>query len=205
MLSKKININALFTNGMTTGVILQFVAALLGVVLLASLMLSADKSFKLHYDRNGLIWSVAAGLAVGLAEMLSFYVSGLGVPATQSIPVIIGGSVMFGAILGVILLGEKLMLHGWSGILILVIGIVFIALDPGEKVEEGGGSNIVDDDKPPDYWVLIALICANAYAFYNIFIKKGSSSIDPILGGKKLIPIDAEPPFTILLNLIFIY
>ena len=41
--------------------------------------------------------------------------------------------------------------------------------------------------------------------FYNIFIKKGSSSIDPILGGKKLIPIDAEPPFTILLNLIFIY
>jgi drug/metabolite transporter (DMT)-like permease len=86
-----------------------------------------------------------------------------------------------------------------------VIGIVFIALDPGEKVEEGGGSNIVDDDKPPDYWVLIALICANAYAFYNIFIKKGSSSIDPILGGKKLIPIDAEPPFTILLNLIFIY
>jgi hypothetical protein len=51
--------------------------------------------------------------------MLSFCVSGLGVPATQSIPVIIGGSVMFGAILGVILLGEKLMLHGWSGILIL--------------------------------------------------------------------------------------
>jgi transporter family protein len=168
-------------------VILQLVAALLGVILLAFLMLTADKSFKLNYDRNGLIWSVAAGLSVGLAEMLSFCVSGLGVPATQSIPVIIGGSVMFGAILGVILLGEKLMLHGWSGILTLVIGIVCIALDPGEKVEEGGvDSDIVSIDKPPVYWILIALICANAYAFYNIFIKKGSSSIDPILGGTKL-------------------
>jgi len=170
------------------GVILQLVAALLGVVLLAFLMLTADKSFKLNYDRNGLIWSVAAGLSVGIAEMLSFCVSGLGVPATQSIPVIIGGSVLFGAVLGVLLLGEKLMIHGWSGILTLVIGILCIALDPGEKVEEGGGgSNIVNIDKPPAYWVLIALICANTYAFYNIFIKKGSSSIDPILGGTKLI------------------
>ena len=115
-------------------------------------------------------------------------VSGLGVPATQSIPMIIGGSVLFGAILGVILLGEILMLHGWSGILTLVIGIICITLDPGEKVKEGGVvSDIISIDEPPVYWVLIALICANAYAFYNIFIKKGSSSIDPILGGTKLI------------------
>ena len=162
---------------------MQLVAALLGVILLAFLMLTADKSFKLNYDRNGLIWSVASGLSVGIAEMLSFCVSGLGVPATQSIPVIIGGSVLFGAILGVILLGEKLMIHGWSGILTLVIGIICIALDPGEKVEEGGvDSDNVSIDKPP-----VSLICANAYAFYNIFIKKGSSSIDPILGGTKLL------------------
>ena len=100
---------------------------------------------------------------------------------------IIGGSVLFGAILGVILLGEILMLHGWSGILTLVIGIICITLDPGEKVKEGGVvSDIISIDEPPVYWVLIALICANAYAFYNIFIKKGSSSIDPILGGTKL-------------------
>ncbi len=189
---------------MTTGVILQLVAALLGVVLLASLMLSADKSFKLHYDRNGLLWSVSAGIAVGLAEMLSSCVSGLGVPAMQSIPVIIGGSVMFGAVLGVVLLGEKLMHHGWSGVLILVVGIVCIAIDPGEKVKEGGASDVVDGN-PPTYWILIALVCANAYAFYNIFIKKGSNSINPILGGKKLAPIDAELPFTMFLNLFFTY
>ena len=130
-----------------------------------------------------------AGLAVGLAEMLSFCVSGLGVPATQSIPIIIGGSVMFGAVLGLVLLGEKLMLHGWSGVALLVTGIALVALDPGEKVEEGGSQGEgdsaarTDGGGPPVYWIAIALVCASAYAFYNIFIKKGSASINPILGG----------------------
>lgn len=110
------------------GVILQFVAALLGTGLLAFLMFTSDKTFELHSDKDGIYWACMAGLAVGLAEMLSFCVSGLGVPATQSIPIIIGGSVMFGAVLGMIILGEQLMLHGWSGIGLLVTGIVCVAL-----------------------------------------------------------------------------
>mmetsp|Transcript_11779 Transcript_11779/g.25518 ORF Transcript_11779/g.25518 Transcript_11779/m.25518 type:complete len:428 (+) Transcript_11779:166-1449(+) len=174
-------------NPILGGVILQFVAALLGTALLAALVLGGDGTFKLHYDRDGLFWSVMAGLAVGLAEMLSFCVSGLGVPATQSIPIIIGGSVMFGAVLGLLMLGEKLMLHGWSGVALLVTGIACVALDPGEKVEEGGGGGdgaaAIPEDGPPIYWIAIALVCASAYAFYNIFIKKGSASINPILGG----------------------
>lgn len=170
------------------GVILQFVAAILGVGLLTGLMLSGDAKFKLHYNRDGIFWACMAGLAVGLAEMLSFCVSGLGVPATQSIPIIIGGSVMFGAVLGVVTLGERLMLHGWSGVALLVTGIAFVALDPGEKVEEGGRGEaeviVAGGGNPPSYWVTVALVCANAYAFYNIFIKKGSASINPILGGR---------------------
>ncbi|KAL9179138.1 hypothetical protein ACHAXT_000180 [Thalassiosira profunda] len=169
-------------NPILGGVILQFVAALLGSALLGSLLLT-DKTFKLHYDNDGLLWSVMAGLAVGLAEMLSFVVSGLGVPATHSIPIIIGGSVLFGAVLGLLMLGEQLMVQGWSGVGLLVIGIVCVALDPGEKVEEGGGESAEAEGGPPAYWVVVALICANAYAFYNIFIKKGSASINPILGG----------------------
>ncbi len=182
--------------------VLQFVAALLGTLLLASLVFSADKSFELHYDRNGLMWSVAAGLAVGLAEMLSFCVSGLGVPASQSIPIIIGGSVMFGAVLGLIVLGERLMLHGWMGIALLVIGVVCVALDPGEMVEEGvgGSSGEAINGKPPAYWVIIALICASAYAFYNIFIKKGSASMNPILGGENFHSVHRVPNTQYLLN-----
>jgi bacterial/archaeal transporter family protein len=170
------------------GVVLQFVAALLGTVLLALLMCK-DKEAKaeIEYDRAGIFWSCCAGLAVGSAEMLSFVVSGLGVPATQSIPIIIGGSVVVGAVLGLVLLGEVMMCHGWSGILLLVIGIGLVATDPGEKAQEGGvpsDEDSVEKECPPLLsWVGIALLCASAYALYNIFIKKGSASINPILGG----------------------
>lgn len=75
-----------------------------------------------------------AGIAVGAAELLSFTVSGLGVQATQSIPIIIGGSVLFGAILGLLLLGETMMVPGWLGIALLTTGIGIVATDPGEKV-----------------------------------------------------------------------
>lgn len=37
---------------------------------------------------------------------------------------------------------------------------------------------------PPFYvWIGPALVCALCYALYNIFIKKGSASIHPVLGG----------------------
>ena len=40
-------------------------------------------------------------------------------------------------------------------------------------------------EEPPElcHWIVSALLCALAYALYNIFIKKGSASIHPILGG----------------------
>jgi len=76
-------------NPILGGVILQFVAAVMGSVLLGGLMLAGD-GMKLHADKEGIMWSICAGLAVGVAEMLSFFVSGMGVPVTHSIPVIIG-------------------------------------------------------------------------------------------------------------------
>lgn len=67
---------------------------------------------------------------------------------------------MFGAVLGMLLLGEKLMLWGWSGIAMLVTGIAMVATDPGEKVEEGTGST--DSSSPPLLlWIAPALICAS--------------------------------------------
>jgi transporter family protein len=168
---------------MLGAVILQFVAAVLGTVLMAGMLLTGDaKPSEIRYDRKGLLWSIYAGFSVGTAEMLSFCVSGMGVEATQFIPVIIGGSVMFGAVLGLLILGEKMLCHGWSGVAMLVTGIAMVATDPGEKVVEVG-----DSDKkvapPLLIWIGPALLCASAYAFYNIFIKKGSASINPIFGG----------------------
>ena len=76
--------------------ILQFVAALLGTLLIGSLMLFADKSFELHYDRNGLIWSVAAGLAVGLAEMLSEFVINLAASPLNTLLVVVALYIVLG-------------------------------------------------------------------------------------------------------------
>jgi len=164
------------------GVILQFVAALSGTLLLL-LLIARGKSSEIFWDKWGMFWSTGAGLWVGTAEMLSFTVSGMGVPATQSIPIIIGGSVLFGAILGFCLLGEVMVCHGWSGVVMLTVGIGLVATDPGEKAEEGSGA-AEDVEAPPLYiWIGPALCCAMAYALYNICIKKGSASINPILGG----------------------
>jgi bacterial/archaeal transporter family protein len=186
-------------------VILQFVAALLGSVLLGVIVWN-EVGAEIHYDKVGLFWSMCAGLAVGSAEMLSFFVSSLGVQASQFIPIIIGGSVMFGAVLGMILLGETMMFHGWSGIALLVTGIALVATDPGVKVEEGGVGSTVelsdDENEPPPLvvWIGPALVCAICYAFYNIFIKKGSASINPILGGVVLQFVAAIFGSTLLLG-----
>ena len=82
-----------------------------------------------HYDRPGIFWSVCAGVAVGIAEMISFLVSSMGVPAVHSIPVIIGGSVLFGTLLGFVLLQENLSPRGWFGVLLLVGGIALVGTD----------------------------------------------------------------------------
>jgi uncharacterized membrane protein len=68
------------------GVILQIVAAFLGTLLLIFIVVQ-DGMDTLEFDRSGINWSVLAGVAVGSAEMLSFFVMGLGVQATQAIPI----------------------------------------------------------------------------------------------------------------------
>jgi transporter family protein len=110
------------------GVILQFVAASLGSCLLGA---SRDK---LTFDSKGVLWSVCAGIFVGLAEILSFQVSGMGVEASKSIPVMIGGSVAFGSVIGFILLQERMTKKGWFGVLLVVLGVICVAADPGAKL-----------------------------------------------------------------------
>lgn len=95
-----------------------------------------DGAEVIQYDRSGVMWAIFAGIAVGIAEIVSFCVSGMGVQATQSIPIIIGGSVMFGFVLGLIMLGEVMTTQGWLGVFLLVVGISLVATDPGQKAPE---------------------------------------------------------------------
>jgi bacterial/archaeal transporter family protein len=118
------------------GVLLQFVAALVGTLLLGfqQLRASASGASVLKLNRTGIYWSIAAGVAVGAAEILSFVISGMGVPATQSIPIIIGGSILVGTLLGSVWLGESLSRSGWAGVLLIAAGIALVGMDPGSGV-----------------------------------------------------------------------
>ena len=120
---------------MLGGVILQLVAALLGMALLSFLVYTQGKEDILVYNQEGINWAILAGISVGAAEITSFFVSSLGVQAMQSIPIIIGGSVMFGTVLGAVALHEELTYRGWLGVFLISIGISLVGLDDtGEGV-----------------------------------------------------------------------
>jgi transporter family protein len=114
------------------GVILQLVAVLLGSAMLG-VSTRMDKT-KYDLDFRGALWSVCAGMAVGAAEIVSFKVSAMGVQASQLIPVMIGGSVAFGSVMGVVMLKERMTLRGWLGVFLVIAGIVFVATDPGANI-----------------------------------------------------------------------
>jgi len=83
----------------------------------------------ISFDMEGVQWAILAGLSVGAAEIISFFVSSLGVQAMQSIPIIIGGSVMFGTVLGAVALQEELSYRGWMGVVMISVGISLVGLD----------------------------------------------------------------------------
>jgi drug/metabolite transporter (DMT)-like permease len=55
---------------------------------------------------------------------------------------------------------------------------------PSGGFQSSGPLALKNVGSPPlQVWIAPALCCAMAYALYNIFIKKGSSHINPVLGG----------------------
>lgn len=105
-------------------VILQVVAALLGAGVLLFLKITDTP---LLVSSKGVWYAVLAGVFVGLAEITSFIVFAKGVPASSGIPVIIGGSVIFGVALGMIFLKEALTPLHYLAIAFIVIGVVLLA------------------------------------------------------------------------------
>ena len=105
-------------------VILQVVAAAVGGTILIVLRLSGQP---LEATPKGILWAVIAGVAVGLAEISSFYVFSRGLSATIGIPLIIGGSVVAGYVLGWIFLKEPVSILQIGGLLLIVLGITLVS------------------------------------------------------------------------------
>ena len=105
-------------------VVLQLVAAALGGVWLLKLMLQGQP---LALSGKGLGLAALAGLGVGLAEILTFVVFQRGVNSSVGTPVIVGGSVLLTAVLGLVVLRETLTFSQAGGLLFIVVGIALLA------------------------------------------------------------------------------
>jgi transporter family protein len=105
-------------------VVLQLVAAALGGAWLLKLKLQGQP---LPITNKGLLLAALAGLGVGLAEILTFVVFGRGVPSSVGTPVIVGGSVLLTAVLGLTVARETLTLPQGLGLLLIVAGIALLA------------------------------------------------------------------------------
>ena len=105
-------------------VVLQLVAAALGAAWLFHLKWQGQP---VSLTRTGLGLAALAGLGVGLAEILTFVVFQRGVPSSVGTPVIVGGSVLLTALLGLALLRESLSLAQAGGLLCIVVGIALLA------------------------------------------------------------------------------
>ena len=104
-------------------VVLQLVAAAIGAAWLLKLWLQGQP---LPVTRRGLGLAALAGLSVGLAELLTFVVFQRGVNSSVGTPVIVGGSVLLTAGLGLVVLREALTLPQVGGLLLIVVGIALL-------------------------------------------------------------------------------
>ncbi|MDF7811654.1 EamA family transporter [Hymenobacter sp. YC55] len=111
---------------MVGAVVLQVVAALIGAGLLLALYLRGGLPMHLLSAR-GITLAALAGVSIGIAEILTFVVYGKGAPASVGTPLIVGGSVLLTALLGVLVLRETLAWSQALGLLLVVGGIVLLA------------------------------------------------------------------------------
>jgi transporter family protein len=105
-------------------VVLQVVAALLGAAYALSLRVGGRE---LHFTAAGVGHAALAGVAVGVAEILTFVVYARGAPASLATPIIMGGSILLTALLGLVVWRERLGLAQVAGIVLVAAGIALLS------------------------------------------------------------------------------
>ncbi len=108
------------THQILGAVILQASALSVGLVILFYLW-RQNETFPV--TSKGVSFAILAGITAGLAEIVSFYVFSQGISASRGIPVIIGGSVVAGSLLGLLFLRESIGFRELLGVALVVGGI----------------------------------------------------------------------------------
>lgn len=108
-------------------VVLQFVAAFVGLGLLLYMKYASD--LQITATSRGVMLAILAGVAIGLVEILTFVIYGRGVPVAVGNPLIIGGSLVVTTGIGVLLLRESVNPVQFVAILLVAGGIGLLAWD----------------------------------------------------------------------------
>lgn len=113
-------------NPVLGAVVLQFVAAFLGLALLV--ITRAGAAAPLVITGRGVTLAVLAGLAIGLVEILTFNIFGRGVPVAIGNPLIVGGSLVVTSLVGILLLREVISPAQVVALVLITSGVVLLGV-----------------------------------------------------------------------------
>lgn len=120
-----IKVSADDINPILGAVVLQFVAALVGVGLL--LVTQFQAGTLPFWSGRGLVLASLAGVAIGAVEILAFFIYGRGVLVAVGNPLIVGGSLIVTTGVGVFLLRESIDLTQTLAIGLIFAGVLLLA------------------------------------------------------------------------------
>lgn len=113
-------------------VILQFVAAFIGLGLLLYMQRSGGEPLQVSVRGIGL--AVLAGVSIGVVEIATFFIYGQGVPVAVGNPLIIGGSLLVTTSIGVFALREVMTPIQLTAILMIAGGVGLLAIGAARSV-----------------------------------------------------------------------
>lgn len=120
-----IKVSAEDINPILGAVVLQFVAAFLGLALL--LVTQVQSGSLPFWTGRGLWLATLAGIAIGLVEILAFFIYGRGVSVAVGNPLIVGGSLIVTTGIGVLLLRESINVMQTLAIFLIAAGVLLLA------------------------------------------------------------------------------
>lgn len=81
----------------------------------------------LHLSTRGVTLAILAGVAIGLVEILTFFIYGAGVAVAVGNPLIIGGSLVVTTSVGILVLRETTNPLQLGGVVLIMIGLALLA------------------------------------------------------------------------------
>lgn len=119
-----IKLSASHIEAVLGAVVLQFVAAFIGLALLVYMKISGAN---IYSTPKGIGLAVGAGVAIGLVEILTFFIYGRGLAVAVGNPLIIGGSLIVTTGAGILFMRENISALQFLAIMLITAGVALMA------------------------------------------------------------------------------